>query len=224
MSSMPSDALDGTSWTLARVETGGDVLSRQPDTYPMLTFEDGRVTGSDGCNQINGTVQRMDGGLAFGPLAMTKRACAPDIEAVADPIGRALSDRQVQTEMLLDGLEMKLMADGTTLVYIRTGPEGVGPDTYDTSAELRCSAGSDALDGMCGARIVRNKAAGTSELWIANPAYSDMARYRVLTYTDGQGFSVADGSGLSVAKQGDASVVFVGGEYYLIPESVAGGD
>ena len=220
--SMSTDALDGTSWTLARVENGGDVLSRQPDTAPVLRFEDGRVTGSDGCNQLNGEVRVVEGGLAFGPLATTRMACAPEISAVADRIGPALSENAVQSEMMLDGNEMKLVSGSTTLVYVRTGPEGLGPDTYDASAQIQCSAGNDGLGGSCGTRILRDAASGTAELWISNPAYNDVVRYRVLTF-DGGEFSAWDRSEVTTTQDGDNWRVRVGTEHYLIPDAVVHG-
>ena len=220
---MPSNSLDGTSWTLARVEADGEVLSRVPDTAPMLAFVGSDVMGSDGCNRLSGTFQVTDGGLAFGPLATTRMACSPEVSAVADRVGPALSDQEVQTEMLLDGNEMKVMAGDVTLVYIRTGPEGTGPDTYDASAQLECSVGNDALDGSCGTRILRDTAAGTAELWISNPAYNDTVRYRVLTFADG-GFATQDGSDVSAMQQGDSWRVRVGTEHYLIPEAALLGD
>ena len=43
----------------------------------MLHADGGRVSGSSGCNRISGGYSLDGAALSFGPLAGTRRACAP---------------------------------------------------------------------------------------------------------------------------------------------------
>jgi len=52
---------------------GRGVIDRARST---IAFDDqGRVSGSGGCNQFNGPVAIQESSLTFGPLASTRRAC-----------------------------------------------------------------------------------------------------------------------------------------------------
>jgi heat shock protein HslJ len=68
----PTD-LAGTSWTVVRIGESDTLESARP----TLTFEPGRqATGSTGCNSFGGAYVLDGTSLAFGLLAVTKRACA----------------------------------------------------------------------------------------------------------------------------------------------------
>ena len=74
----PDLALDGTKWSLDTVITG-EVASHQAGSEKAwLTLNGERVTGSTGCNELQGKVARGTGTLTFGELATTRRACAGD--------------------------------------------------------------------------------------------------------------------------------------------------
>jgi copper homeostasis protein (lipoprotein) len=65
--------LVGTRWRLEAID-GFDTETQ--DGAPELLFaENGRITGSNGCNQINGAYTYHDDALTFGPIASTRRAC-----------------------------------------------------------------------------------------------------------------------------------------------------
>jgi heat shock protein HslJ len=67
-------SLDGTQWQLR--ELGGQPVAAKPT--PTLSFEAGRVGGSDGCNLImGGYVEDRDGTLGIQQTASTMRACEP---------------------------------------------------------------------------------------------------------------------------------------------------
>ncbi len=69
LAAMPPN-LDGTAWVL----DGNDTVS--------LRFEQGRVSGSDGCNRFNGPYVSRGTSLTIGPpLAATKMACPPPVLA-----------------------------------------------------------------------------------------------------------------------------------------------
>ena len=68
--------LAGTSWTIVSVG-GVPAAAAAPAT---LVFDAGRrVTGSTGCNSLNGAYSVDGPSLAFGPLATTRRACEPPL-------------------------------------------------------------------------------------------------------------------------------------------------
>lgn len=67
-------SLDGSQWQLR--ELGGQPVAAKPT--PTLSFEAGRVGGSDGCNLImGGYVAGRDGTLGIQPMASTMRSCEP---------------------------------------------------------------------------------------------------------------------------------------------------
>jgi hypothetical protein len=97
-------------------------------------------------------------------------------------------------------------------------PADLGPMEYDESGAMPCSKAAPKLDEACGFRVVYS--ATGAEVWIADIAYSDVIRYRVLTFAGGA-FTDRDGAALSTERQGDAWLVGVNGsEFYSIPADV----
>ena len=111
-----ASSLDGTEWTLQRAETPDGRVTPEADV-PTLQIEDGRIAGSDGCNQFSGSVQAADGQIAVSHLASTKRACPPPFDALSKAILGVLDGQTVVHEVRGD--ELQLSAGGTTLVYSR---------------------------------------------------------------------------------------------------------
>jgi putative lipoprotein len=77
--------LEGTTWNLTRIGEKDVVISesqRQP--YILLDSSNKRVTGSGGCNRINGTYTLEKQNIHFGPIASTMMACpgGMDLEGV----------------------------------------------------------------------------------------------------------------------------------------------
>ncbi len=67
--------LDGGIWTL--VKLNGAAIP--PDHAPTLAFQGRSVTGSTGCNRYFGEVSVTETGVVFGPMGVSRRACAPEI-------------------------------------------------------------------------------------------------------------------------------------------------
>jgi heat shock protein HslJ len=67
--SQPS--LEATAWVLTEIQ-GQPVLA---ETWATLRFENGKVAGYDGCNWFDGAYTASGGGLTFGSLMTTMRAC-----------------------------------------------------------------------------------------------------------------------------------------------------
>lgn len=78
--SAPAAALLGTRWRLTYL---GDVPAvHYPDQREaqIVLHDDGRVTGSDGCNLVSGGFRSEGDGLTFTPLASTMMACPQGVE------------------------------------------------------------------------------------------------------------------------------------------------
>src|SRR6185369_15671707 len=69
-------ALAGTEWHLVSLGPAGGEASLVAGTTVTLKFsEDGRASGSTGCNAYNGTYQVRGDTISFGRLVSTRRAC-----------------------------------------------------------------------------------------------------------------------------------------------------
>ncbi|MEA3278182.1 MAG: META domain-containing protein [Pseudomonadota bacterium] len=72
--------LDGTAWVLRKLDgREGEALPGQA----TLAFASGKVSGSTGCNQFQGTVSEGESAtsLVIGPLITTRKACAEPLMA-----------------------------------------------------------------------------------------------------------------------------------------------
>lgn len=109
--------LADTAWTLQRVEGPGGPLTPKAEV-PTLQFEDGRIAGSDGCNQFSGSVQiSSDESITVSQLASTKRACPPPFDALSSAVLGVLNGQTVASEVTGD--ELRLTTAGTVLIYTR---------------------------------------------------------------------------------------------------------
>jgi heat shock protein HslJ len=71
-------SLIGSEWELSDL-AGLPVL---PDHRPTLSFlEPGRITGTGSCNRYGGAADLGEGTIKVGPLATTRMACTPEIDA-----------------------------------------------------------------------------------------------------------------------------------------------
>lgn len=71
---MADDLLTGTEWWVEDIG-GGGVIDNSHTTVSFV--EPGRVAGDTGCNRYMGSYEMDETSLKFGPLAGTRRACAP---------------------------------------------------------------------------------------------------------------------------------------------------
>lgn len=72
-------SLAGTGWELVIV--GDSVLAGEPSITAVFS-EDGRLSGSAGCNRYFGTYEEDAGALSFSGLGSTRRACPEPIMAL----------------------------------------------------------------------------------------------------------------------------------------------
>lgn len=105
------DPLDGTTWTLRQL-AGQGLLSGKP---PTLRLEDGRASGSDGCNRYS-TAYSAEGRRfrADERVVSTKRGCAAAVMQQAEAYLRALAEaRSAQitgSQLTLFGAQGQVLA------------------------------------------------------------------------------------------------------------------
>ena len=77
----PATSPVGVEWTLASLggQPAGKGAGGKPATL-MLTDISSRASGFAGCNQFSGTYTLTGTSLTFGPLALTRMACADGSE------------------------------------------------------------------------------------------------------------------------------------------------
>jgi heat shock protein HslJ len=71
--------LDGTTWTLLEINKDQPALA---DTEVTISFQDGQISGSGGCNSYNGSFSLSEDNpflITIGPLASTQMACPEPI-------------------------------------------------------------------------------------------------------------------------------------------------
>ena len=108
-------ALVGTTWQLAELISGDgpDAAVSSTWTDAELVFgEDGRLSGSTGCNRLMGGFELDGEVLVLGPLATTRMACTDD--------GAAEQERQVLA--VLDAGPLTVELEGDRLVL--RAPDG----------------------------------------------------------------------------------------------------
>ena len=110
--------LEGTTWVWE------DSLT---DNEATALFEDGRVTGSGGCNSYQGAYETGQAGghntLKIGPLAATMMMCDP---AIMDQEDAFLSALQAATAYRLEGESLIIdYPDGSLVFYASGEPEPV---------------------------------------------------------------------------------------------------
>ena len=88
----------------------------EPHLFLSAQGSDGTLRGSTGCNAISGTFARDGGGLRFGPLATTMRACAPEISLQEQSFLRAL-DETASQRIVGDALDL-LDASGAVVMRL----------------------------------------------------------------------------------------------------------
>jgi heat shock protein HslJ len=74
--------LVGPYWQAVEID-GSPVPADQSKREPHLVLDAaGRVSGSTGCNRFTGSYQQDGNGFHFTPLAVTKMACPPPLDAL----------------------------------------------------------------------------------------------------------------------------------------------
>lgn len=109
-----STNLDGTEWVLTTMP-GRTLIA---DSFVTLRFEDGRVSGTDGCNRYSGAYTASDLQLQFdGSMATTMMACAEPLMEQASAFMAALA--QVRSYRIAAGQLVLLSASDALLANLQ---------------------------------------------------------------------------------------------------------
>jgi heat shock protein HslJ len=114
-------AFVGTTWVADGINNGrGGVAGSVEGTQVTATFrEDGRVTGSGGCNRYFGPYERAGGAIRIGPLAGTRMAC-PEPPGAAEQEAAFLAAMERATTWSIGADRLELRApDGALQVGFR---------------------------------------------------------------------------------------------------------
>ena len=91
-STKPDVTLTNTYWKLVELNGGAVQPGEDRELHMILRGED-QVGGYSGCNQFTGSVTVTGDGLAFGPIASTRRMCAAAMQQ-EDAFLQALENAQ----------------------------------------------------------------------------------------------------------------------------------
>lgn len=115
----PDRPLAGPRWSLQSLIDGETAASVPAGADAHLSFQDGRVTGSTGCTDIDGAATVGEGSITFSHLSTRARTCTPEFKAL---------DRTV-----LGLLRGKLSYDVTGDRLTLTRADGAGLDLRATT-------------------------------------------------------------------------------------------
>jgi heat shock protein HslJ len=111
----PDLALDGTKWTLETVITGTVASHSAGSEKVWITINGERVTGSTGCNELQGPVARDTTKLTFGEIAITRpRPCPSGVATLQTAL---LNTLEGEVTYEIDANRLKLRASGNGLDF-----------------------------------------------------------------------------------------------------------
>jgi heat shock protein HslJ len=143
MGNLSVGALQGTSWTLSE-QIGMDGKKRVPQGSSGASFEDGRISGSAGCNRYFAKVEdRGRGVISIGPVGVTRMACPQPLmdqeQSFLDTLARVDRFGFQLGDLVLSG------PSGTLVLSPQTG--GAGPDRSPPRPTSQ-SPGGQGTNGM----------------------------------------------------------------------------
>jgi len=135
-----SALIDGSAWVLASLPG----RSLVPDATPTARFEDGRVTGTDGCNRYSMPFTVQGTLIEIGPVGpSTRMACPENTMAQAEAFTKALiSARSFRRG---DGTLELLDANGTITATLVSQAESLAGTSWDV---ININNGRQAVVGM----------------------------------------------------------------------------
>jgi heat shock protein HslJ len=87
----PDRPLEGTTWTVMSVLEGDVAWTGWGDAVATITIVDGTAQVGAGCNGGSASVEVGGATLTFGPLALTRKACEPDVMALEQAVVSVLA-------------------------------------------------------------------------------------------------------------------------------------
>jgi heat shock protein HslJ len=105
-------ALEGTTWVATGTVANEAITSSLVVSEATMTITDGQAQINTGCNTGSASVEITDTTMTFGPMALTKKACEPDLTELEASVVQVL-DGEVTYEINGDMLSIrKAGADG----------------------------------------------------------------------------------------------------------------
>jgi uncharacterized membrane protein/heat shock protein HslJ len=171
--------LGSDPWLLSELGRGERVPA---EVRIDAAFEEGRISGSAGCNRYFANIESpTPGALRIGPIGATRRMCEPPVMELEDRYLAALS---AVTRGSLSGGQLELLFEGAqgadALVFVREAPSGAGgPGDGGDRAEGERFRGHLIL----GHEVRSFTACGSSrERWVVDRTGGDLRNtYRALT-------------------------------------------
>jgi heat shock protein HslJ len=108
---LPPDDMEKTSWRV--VSINGAEVAREREA--VVSFENGRMSGSIGCNRLGAEYGYKDKKLSFGPMMSTKMGCPDPIGAQEYAFGAVLGE-VASTEFPGDATMVLTGKDGVKVV------------------------------------------------------------------------------------------------------------
>jgi heat shock protein HslJ len=114
--------LEGTTWTVTGIVANEAVSSLPMDAEASITITDGQAAIRTGCNSGSTSVEITDTTITFGPIALTKMACADEEVDRLERHVLAVLDGEVTYEISGDGLSLlNEAADGRPGLELSAG-------------------------------------------------------------------------------------------------------
>jgi heat shock protein HslJ len=124
--------LTGTEWRLVSIGPAGAEANLVAGTTVTLKFgEDGRASGSTGCNSYGGTYQVRGDNISFGRLISTRRACLDQNANQQEQ--RFLAALEAASRFRLTPNRLTILADRgrSTLNFVNSSDAEPGDETRD---------------------------------------------------------------------------------------------
>ena len=106
MSAVQPVELEGTAWTVTGTVANEAVSSLPADAEASITITDGQAAIRTGCNNGSTGVEITDTTITFGPIALTKMACPPELTDLEASV-LAVLDGEVAYEIAGDNLSLR---------------------------------------------------------------------------------------------------------------------
>lgn len=107
----PGSYLEQGRWDLTSIDELRVTATGSQQPWFRLSPAEGRVEGSTGCNSFNGPYRAGGTTVTFGPLAVTRRACADP--AVSEVERRMLEVMQAADSYHIEGGSLQLRVQGS---------------------------------------------------------------------------------------------------------------
>ena len=199
--------LTGTEWRLVSFGPAGNEASLVAGTTVTLKFgEDGRASGSTGCNSYGGTYQVRGDNVSFGRLISTKRACLDQNANQQEQ--RFLSALETANRFRLSSNRLTILSDRgrSALNFVNNQESEPGDRPQDNSSDPLATLASyyDAINARDYRRAFRYWDSPTTSFERFASGFADTDRVRVLVDPSARvegaaGSSYADVSTIVVA-------------------------